>query len=135
MRREVRTALAKYITRQGAYHLVHHNAIGFFRLQALGALSMTGFDFGARGHANHLLKTPEGKIAPRRRKSKHYFGLSPSTRVSPDAADPDLASLRPQSWLARYRRGTCRPACDRPQQHGDHRAGGRFDDYRGHVAG
>jgi len=37
MRREVRTALAKNITRQGDYHLVYHNAMAFFRLQALGA--------------------------------------------------------------------------------------------------
>jgi len=73
MRREVRTALAQNITRQGAYHLVHYNAMAFFRLQALGALSMTDFDCGARGHAKHLLKNAGRQNSTEAKKKQTLF--------------------------------------------------------------
>jgi hypothetical protein len=41
--------------------------------RASDVLRMTGFGFGARGHAKHLLKSPKSKLAPRRTKSKYYF--------------------------------------------------------------
>jgi hypothetical protein len=44
------------------YHFVYAAARLFWG-DFIAALRMTGFSFGARGHAKHLLKSPEGKVA------------------------------------------------------------------------
>src|SRR5713101_159682 len=97
-RHESRAASAGNITEQGAYHLVYRRAMPFFgdrganprphaRQMMTGCqarcaeiphpsssdgLRMTGFGFGARGHAKYLLKTSRSKITHGRTKSKYY---------------------------------------------------------------
>jgi hypothetical protein len=44
------------------YHFVYEGTRLFWR-NIIDALRMTGFGFGARGHAKHLLKTPSRKVA------------------------------------------------------------------------
>src|SRR5712692_3754538 len=93
LRHERRAASAGNITEQGAYHLVYRRAMPFLGAQAptrqlmtgcqarcaeiprpssSAELRMTGFGFGARGHAKHLLKTPRSKVTHGRTKSKYY---------------------------------------------------------------
>jgi hypothetical protein len=57
------------------YHFVYAAARLFWG-DFIAALRMTGFNFGARGHAKHLLKSPEGKVAQGRTKSKYYLSLA-----------------------------------------------------------
>jgi hypothetical protein len=54
------------------YHFVYAGA-RIFSGDIIDALRMTGFSFGTRGHAKHLLKTPSSKVAQGRTKSKYYF--------------------------------------------------------------
>ncbi len=105
------------------------------------SLRMTGFGFGARGHAKHLLKTPRSKLAPGRRKSKYYLQRAPVkgpncfNRATLDVVNPDLASLRLRACRATCRRGTCRSRRGRPQQLGGRRSDGRPDDFHGCAEG
>jgi len=54
------------------YHFVYAAARLFWG-DLIAALRMTGFNFEARGHAKHLLKSPERKVARGRTKSKYYL--------------------------------------------------------------